>query len=100
MSALSQAEFEADLTLDLEGRITDCTPAAARLLACNADSLTGQAIKTVIAQLPLAPDTPGYNLAYAVFHGRDGGWVRRVARLQNGQKIAVEVALGSTYWQG
>lgn len=94
---LGRIAGDAGLTLDVNGCITNCTPAAARLLGCDADSLAGQAIKTLIAKLPLASNTPGYNLAYAVFHSRDSGWMHCTVQSHNGQKIPVEVALGSTH---
>ncbi|MBT9505095.1 PAS domain-containing protein [Rhodoferax sp.] len=82
----------AALKLDAHGRITEANPAASELLGCACGELAGQAVSAVIAGLPLSPTTPGYNMAYAVFHAADGAWVRRTARLPDGQRIPIETA--------
>jgi hypothetical protein len=90
----------ADLTVDMTGNITGCSAAAALLLDSPSQTLKGCAVKAVILHLPLSPTTPGYNLAYAVFHGTSGLWQRRTALASDGRKIFIEVAFSNVTIEG
>lgn len=93
-------ERDAALTADAQGVITDYSLAAAHLLGRSAESLTGKPLNQLIHQLPFGPNTPGYNLAYAIFHGVDSRWQRHTSVAPDGRVIAVDVALASVMMNG
>lgn len=88
-------ERDAVLTIDAEGRITACTLEAKELLGWESECPEGCAATTVIPELPFSANTPGYNLAYAVFHSANGMWLRRVALLADGRKALVDIEMSS-----
>lgn len=88
-------ERDAVLTIDAEGRITACTLEAKELLGWESECPEGCAVTTVIPELPFSAKTPGYNLAYAVFHSANGMCKRRVALLADGRKALVDIAMSS-----
>jgi hypothetical protein len=98
--AFCRLERDAALTADAHGCITDYSLAAAHLLGRGTENLAGQALTQVIAQLPFGADTPGYNLAYTVFHGADGRWQRHTTLTPDGRVIPVDVALASVMMNG
>lgn len=83
------------LTIDAQGRITDCNSDAKELLGWRSEALEGHPVTEVIPELPFSPSTPGYNLAFAVFHAANGVWMRRMARLADGRELSVDMALSS-----
>jgi PAS domain S-box-containing protein len=83
------------LTIDAEGRITDCNQEANELLGWRSETLEGHPVTEVVPELPFSPNTPGYNLAFAVFHAANGVWMRRMARLADGRELFVDMALSS-----
>lgn len=91
--AKSSPAAPAALTLDAHGRITHSNPAASALLGRTTEELTGQAVATVIQGLPFVAATPGYNMAYAVFHAADGAWAQRTALSADGRQLPVETAV-------
>ena len=82
---------EASLIVDVAGRITHCSRAAIELLGQKSEALIGRAVAAVIEGLPISPDTPGYNLAYAILQATDGQWAHRSAVQTDGQKIPVDI---------
>jgi len=88
------------LTLDVEGGITSCDEGIEYVLGSQADALAGKAVTAVMPELPFSAQTPGYNLAYAIFHGANGAKVRRTARSGNGNSLAVETVLSSRNVEG
>ena len=82
---------EASLIVDVAGRITHCSRAAIELLGDKSEALIGRAVAAVIEGLPISPDTPGYNLAYAILQARDGQWAHRNALQTDGKKIPVDI---------
>ena len=88
-------ERDAVLTIDAEGRITACTLEAKELLGWESECPEGCAATTVIPELPFSAKTPGYNLAYAVFHSANGMWMRRTALLADGRKALVDIEMSS-----
>lgn len=88
------------LTLDSEGHITSGDQDMAQLLGPQAHALSGKLVTTVIADLPFSEKTPGYNLAYAIFHGANGQKVRRKAQVANGKSIPVDTVLSSRRVKG
>ncbi|MBU3738010.1 MAG: hypothetical protein FGM55_03535 [Rhodoferax sp.] len=95
-----QSPREAALVLDADGRIAGANAAAAALLRREQPSLLGQALATILPHLPLACDTPGYNLAYAVFQGLQPCWQRQNALAPDGRRIALDVQLASARVHG
>lgn len=83
------------LTIDAEGRITDCNPEAKELLGWQSESLEGHPVTEVVPELPFSPHTPGYNLAFAIFQAANGVWMRQRARLADGRELLVDMALSS-----
>ncbi len=90
----------AALIIDAAGCITDCSPAAKELLGRQSESLSGRAVAALIPGLPFAIDTPGYNIAYAVFHAADRQRMRHMALLADGRRLPIDVALGSLTMNG
>lgn len=89
------SERDAVLTIDAEGRITACTLEAKELLGWESECPEGCAATTVIPELPFSANTPGYNLAYAIFQSANGMWTRRVALLADGRKALVDIEMAS-----
>lgn len=88
------------LTLDAAGHITGGDQDMLHLLGPQSEALTGKAIKSVFADLPFSDNTPGYNLAYAVFHGASGVKVRRTARSATGRCVPLDTVLSSHSVEG
>lgn len=84
---------EAALILDTQSRVVHCSPAATALIGLHADAMANQPVKTVFPMLPLSPNTPGYNLAYAVIHGAQGHWMLQSAKTAAGAPIGLQVLL-------
>jgi PAS domain S-box-containing protein len=82
---------EASLIVDVAGRITHCSRAAIELLGQKSEALIGRAVAAVIEGLPISPDTPGYNLAYAILQATEGQWAHRNALQTDGKKIPVDI---------
>lgn len=97
-SALSTDE--ASLVINGAGHIEDCSPQLTASLGWPAGGLVGLPVSTVIAKLPFAVNTPGYNLAYAVFHSAEGVWIRSIALSARGVKVPVDIALSKVIFQG
>lgn len=91
----SPMAHKAVLTIDAEGRITDCNPEANELLGWRSETLEGHPITEVVPELPFSPNTPGYNLAFAVFHAANDVWMQRMARLADGRELFIDMALSS-----
>ena len=83
------------LTINAQGRITACNTEPQELLGWSCGCPDGIAATSVMPELPFSPNTPGYNLAFAVFNAANGIWMRQVALLKDGQKVLVDVALSS-----
>jgi len=93
-------ERDATVTVDIHGRITDHSMAGAQLLGCQVENLMGKPLSQFLDQLPFGDNTPGYNLAYAVFHGAGGRWQRHSVAKPGGLVSGVDVALSSVMLNG
>ena len=91
---------DAALIIDTHGRIADASTGAADLLGRRLDALLGHAITSVMPHLPFAADTPGYNMAYAIFHGADRVWQTHPVVSTDGQLVPVEATLASALVNG
>ena len=91
---------DAALIIDTHGRIAEASTGAAALLGRRLDALLGHAITSVMPHLPLAADTPGYNMAYAIFQGANPGWHPHAALTADGHQVPVEASLASTLING
>ena len=94
------AEREATVTVDAHGRIAHCSAAGAELLGSQVESLIGQPLSQFFDQLPFDPNTPGYNLAYAVFHSAEGRWQRHRVATPDGLRVGVDMAMSSVRMKG
>jgi hypothetical protein len=88
------------LVVDGVGRIERCSPSVTALLGWPAGALVGLPVSAIFPELPFAVNTPGYNLAYAVFHASEGRWTRRTALSAQGLKVPVDVALSKVTVEG
>lgn len=82
------------LILDGNAHICFCSPALAQMVGTTPARLLGQPSKVLLQDLPLHPDTPGYNLAFAKFASQAGS--RHACRLNSSggtEQHRVEVAL-------
>ena len=91
---------DAALIIDTHGRIADASMGAAALLGRRLDALLGHAITSVMPRLPFAADTPGYNMAYAIFQGANPGWQPHPALTADGRQVPVEASLASALVNG
>ena len=83
----------ATLILDLAGRVLCCNPGASRLIAPDERATVGCQVRTLIPDLPLRAETPGYNLAYAIFWAVGESWRAFGLRDRQGQYHAIQVRL-------
>jgi PAS domain-containing protein len=93
-------QHDMSVTIDIAGRITDCTPEASALLGQETDELSGLALSDVIPKLPFCSNTPFYNFAYAVFHSGEEKAVQRMAFGADGRKIPLDISLSRTVIKG
>ena len=91
---------DAALMLDITGRISAANAAAALLLGRPPGTLCGLAATALMPQLPFAADTPGYNMAYAIFHTGDARWQPHQAIAADGRRVAVELLLACSSLEG
>jgi PAS domain-containing protein len=91
---------DAALMLDITGRISAANAAAALLLGRPPGSLCGLAASALMPQLPFAADTPGYNMAYAIFHTGDARWQPHQAIAADGRRVAIELVLACSSLEG
>ena len=90
----------ASMSIDVSGLVVNCTPSAGRMLQGAGTGLAGRAIRDVFPELPFSANTPGYNLAYAIFHAAGKHWVRRVALLKDGRSVSIETRLSTVVGEG
>jgi PAS domain S-box-containing protein len=96
MEKYSLRQHDMSVTIDIAGRIVDCSAQARALLGKSADELSGMVLSDVIPQLPFGSNTPYYNYAYAVFHSGDDKSMQRTALLANGKKMPLNISLSPT----
>ncbi len=90
-----QREGEAVLIVNKQGFIANCNQVARALFGWDSGVLKGHPVTDVMPELPFSPDTPGYNLAFAIFHAGKGAGMRCIAVMVDGKRIAVDTALSS-----
>lgn len=79
--------------LNKQGIVRFSNPAMARLFGCSHEDLDGREVGTLLPGLPIRKRTPGYNLAFAEFCGRQAGGLDIVGCSPTGMSIPVKVAL-------
>lgn len=87
----------ASLIIDIKGYITECNLAATHLLDNQTHELSGHSVTEIIPELPFSPDTPFYNLAYAIFHSSDEMPMQLAT---DGQEIPIDINLSSAVMNG
>ena len=87
------ARISASVIVDQYGSIRACGQDIATLAGIAGPTLSGQPIKSLLPALPFQARTPGYNVAFAVFHANTGR--RTLCKMQSGVgiPIAVDVTL-------
>jgi PAS domain-containing protein len=81
------------MMLDSQGHICSCSEGLAALAGVTPVELVGQAVKTLLPAMPVSGNTPGYNVAFAAFHGASGRvYLSRLIK-SDGSSIAVSVLL-------
>jgi hypothetical protein len=81
------------MMLDSQGHICFCSAGLAALAGVTPAKLVGQAVKILLPALPVSGNTPGYNVAFAAFHGASGRvYLSRLIK-SDGSSIAVSVLL-------
>jgi PAS domain-containing protein len=82
---------DANLAIDNSGHIVECNQPALAMFGLNHGSLLGHAVTEVIPTLPLSPQTPGYNLAYGIFHSAATHAAQHLARTAQQTTLPVHV---------
>lgn len=88
------------LVLDHCARIRFCTAAAGRVFGQRPDDVLSANVTTLIPRLPLRPNTPGYNLAYAAFQAGSIHPRKFRARHAHGYEFSLDVAIKPLTLQG
>jgi PAS domain-containing protein len=91
---------DSSLVTDIRGRIKGCGISASKILCRQPDELAGLRLEDLIPELPLSPDTPFYNLAYAVFQSKNGLQIQRTIQTDDGRKIPINISLSTTVVRG
>ena len=88
----SQSDLHGILLLDCRGTVRFCNHDGRRLLGGGTDFLGGP-ITALLPELRLKPATPGYNVAYALFHFPSQGWYPVRAISGEGQFLSLELSV-------
>lgn len=80
--------------LDQNGCMRACGQHIAALAGLTRQTLNGKPIKFLLPTMPFQPTTPGYNVAFAVFHA--GAGRRTVCKMKNGAGLPVMVDVSVT----
>jgi hypothetical protein len=88
------ARMSTSVILDQYGCIVACGQHIAALAGVEGQTLSGQPIKSLLPTLPFQAGTPGYNVAFAVFHANTRR--RTVCKMKNGAGVPVTVDVSLT----
>lgn len=88
------------MVLDKHGTVCQCDAAAARLFAAGAQQLIGKPVGELIPDMPLKPDTPGYNVAYAAFWASEACGREFRGRDGRGRAVCLELSLAGLAPEG
>lgn len=88
------ARMSTSIILDQYGCIRACGQHVAALAGVAGQTLSGHPIKSLLPTLPFQPGTPGYNVAFAVFHANS--LRRTVCKMNKGDGIALAVEVTLT----
>lgn len=88
------ARMPTSVILDQYGCIRACGQHIAKLAGVAGRTLSGQPIKSLLPKLPFLPDTPGYNVAFAVFNAKTQR--RTVCKMKKGAGAPVMVDVSLT----
>lgn len=87
------ARLSGSVILDQHGCIRSCGRDIAALAGVERQSLNGQPIKCLLPALPVQLGTPGYNIAFAVFHASTRRHTICQMRKAAGIPVTVDVSL-------
>lgn len=88
------------LILDKCGRVLSCSPGAARLFGRQPDEFGQLKVRTLIPELPIRENTPGYNLSYAAFTFPAGAWRRFEGCDAVGRTFPIDVSIDTLKLEG
>lgn len=91
---------DATLVVDATGSVVECNQRALMLFGKTAEQLLDTPLAELIPTLPLSADTPGYNLAYGVFHASGHQWLHHVALAANGQCKPIHIHINQLVREG
>jgi hypothetical protein len=89
----SLARMSASIIIDQHGVIRSCGPDIAALGGLKRQTLNGQPVKSLLPTLPFKPGTPGYNVAFAVFHANTRRRTICIMKTGTGAPVPVDVSL-------
>jgi len=87
------ARMSTSVILDQYGCIRACGQHIAALAGLAGQMLHGQPIKSLLPTLPFQAGTPGYNVAFAVFHANTQRRTPCKMKKGNGVSLTVDVSL-------
>lgn len=89
----SLARMSTSIIVDQHGVIRSCGQDIAALGGLKRQALNGQPVKSLLPTLPFQPGTPGYNVAFAVFHANTRRRTICMMKTGTGAPVSVDVSL-------
>ncbi|WP_169132064.1 PAS domain-containing protein [Aromatoleum evansii] len=81
------------VVLDTHGIVRFCTTDAAQVFGGEVGDLVGRPVASLVAELKLRRDTPGYNVAYALFCFPRQQWRTVQAMTHDGRPFLLELSI-------
>lgn len=81
----------ATVVLDAAGTVRCCNAAADALFGVGSGNLVGRELAALVPGVPIRPETPGYNVAYATFSAGCGNVRDALVRRPDGSALPVNI---------
>jgi len=81
----------ATVVLDAAGTVECCNAAADDLFGVGSGKLVGRELAGLVPGVPIRPETPGYNIAYATFSAGCGSVRSALVRRSDGSALHVNI---------
>ena len=81
----------ATVVLDAVGTVQCCNAAADALFGVGSGKLVGRELAALVPGVPIRPETPGYNIAYATFSANCGNVREALVRRPDGSALPVSI---------